>query len=132
MSDSPLKIEKRLRAAIEAAYKVPLGPGEKVFIGSSAHANVQRAERALVEHWLDQGEAVTIIAAVDKENGDTKATPDEWAAATKRARADVGDEATPRDVIWHLNHSGGASPGHSDAVTLSELLERQKNERTWQ
>src|SRR5580700_3877129 len=29
MSDSPLKIEKRLRTAIEAAYKVPLRPGEK-------------------------------------------------------------------------------------------------------
>lgn len=132
MSDSPSKTEKRLRAAIAAAYKAELRPDERAFIGSAAHANVQRAERALVEHWLDQGEAVSIIAAVDKEHGEAKATPEQWAAATKRAHAEHGDATDMHDIVWHLSNTGGATPGHPDAITLREAIARTHSERTLQ
>jgi len=120
------KIESKLYADIKAAIDADIKAGTR---DAPVFTNMEQAQRALVEHWLDLGLAPHIVQAFERweseEMARQKATPSEWLAAARAARA--GDpEATPRDITRHAR-KGTLVPNPAEPeLTFEEWSSRQR------
>lgn len=121
------KIESKLYADIKAAIDADIRAGTP---DAPVFTNMQRAHRALVEHWLDLDLASDIVQAFERweseEMARQKATPSEWLAAVRAARA-ADPEATPRDIVRHAKKGTLVPDPAEPELTFHDWSNKQRD-----